>query len=552
MSVNTAAPAARLKRFRASGMIAGRFVAQRTWRSAALWALVFGVYVVSKAVGYATAYPTPQAREQLGATLGGNVGLVVLLGTAHHMETVAGSVAWNTLGVMAIVGSIWGLLVATKVFRGEEEAGRWELFLAGPTTARRATASALLGLSSSVLLLFVATAALFVGVGHLHNVGFAPGTAVFFALAAVMGAGLFAAIGTLASQLMPTRSRAAMLTVGVFGLFFVLRAAGDVLPHAHWLLNVTPLGWIENLRPLYGSQPLWLVPIGALMLLAGALAVYIAGWRDLGASLIADRDTAKPRTALLRTPLLAALRLTRARTVAWLAVLAFMGGVFGLMTQSATQAFASSPAAEQVASRLAGGARHAAATAFLGIIFLMVMTTLMAYAASAVNAMRDDEARGYLDNLLVQPVSRLRWLWGRLLLAAIGIELGGLVAGLSAWAGAASQHVNMSMTQLLLAGVNAATPALLVLGMAVLSFGFVPRLTGFIGYGIIAWSFLVQMISSGVNLSHWLLDTSLLHHVALAPASPPKWGVAALFALIGAAACLAGSWRFHRRDLQAE
>ena len=40
---------------------------------------------------------------------------------------------------MIIVGAIWGLLLATRLLRGEEDAGRWELLLAGRTTRRPAT-----------------------------------------------------------------------------------------------------------------------------------------------------------------------------------------------------------------------------------------------------------------------------------------------------------------------------------------------------------------------------------------------------------------------------
>jgi putative exporter of polyketide antibiotics len=53
-----------------------------------------------------------------------------------------------------------------------------------------------------------------------------------------------------------------------------------------------------------------------------------------------------------------------------------------------------------------------------------------------------------------------------------------------------------------------------------------------------------------MHLNHWLMDTSLLHHIALAPTVDPNWTINATYLVIGAALAAAGAWRFHRRDLR--
>jgi ABC-2 type transport system permease protein len=63
-------------------------------------------------------------------------------------DPVAGYTAYHVIGVLGIIGAVWGLLAATRLLRGEEEAGRWELLLAGRTTRRRAAAAAIAGLAS--------------------------------------------------------------------------------------------------------------------------------------------------------------------------------------------------------------------------------------------------------------------------------------------------------------------------------------------------------------------------------------------------------------------
>jgi hypothetical protein len=44
---------------------------------------------------------------------------------------VAGYTVWKSFMFLIVVGSAWGLLTGTKLLRGEEDAGRWELLLAG-------------------------------------------------------------------------------------------------------------------------------------------------------------------------------------------------------------------------------------------------------------------------------------------------------------------------------------------------------------------------------------------------------------------------------------
>jgi hypothetical protein len=59
------------------------------------------------------------------------------------------------------------------------------------------------------------------------------------------------------------------------------------------------------------------------------------------------------------------------------------------------------------------------------------------------------------------------------------------------------------------------------------------------------------MLGSAIKVNHWLMDTSLLYHPALAPAVNPNWRITATYLAIGCTAALLGGWRFTRRDLQS-
>jgi ABC-2 type transport system permease protein len=540
-----------LTRFRWPKSQIARFVARRNIRSAAFWALAFGAIVASKVAAYVSIYPTAQERLNLAASFSSNVGMSALFGTPRHLETVAGYAVWNGMAGPMMVGAMWAFLLSTKTLRGEEVSGRWELLLSGQTSARRATANALVGLAASVAVLYVVTAITFVATGMMRGANFSVQGSCFFALAAVCGAAMFMAVGALTSQLMATRSGAAGLAAAVFGVSYLLRAVGDTTSYT-WLTDVSPLGWVEKLQPLFGSDPVWLFPIAGLTVAASLLAIYLAGKRDLGASIIADREQAKPHTLLLGSPLGAAFRLTRASTFSWVIVIAFMSWFFGYLTKSAEQAVTSSGTIAKGVSRLTQTTQTPGASLFLGVIFLMITTVAMCYVASAVGRIRQDEADGYLDNYLVRAVSRMGWLRGRIALVLTVIIVLSVLSGIGAWSGEASQQIGLSFHVMLMAGLNLIAPSVFVLGVAIASLAVVPRATTTVAFGAIVWSFLVQLLSSGISLSHWVLDTSVLHHVNLAPAVDPNWQSASVLAALGIALCIFGAFVFNTRDLASE
>jgi ABC-2 type transport system permease protein len=149
----------------------------------------------------------------------------------------------------------------------------------------------------------------------------------------------------------------------------------------------------------------------------------------------------------------------------------------------------------------------------------------------------------------VRRVGRVRWFASRLTVGAAALVLVALAAGVAAWIGGATQHADVAFTRLLDAGVNVVPAGIFVLGIGTLAHGLVPRYASMAAYTVVAWSFLIQIIGSVVKIGDWLLDTSLFHHVALAPAADPNWTSATLLVLIGLVAAVIGVAVFARRDL---
>ena len=533
---------------RKAGTVVAVMSARRASRPGAAWGVVFGLTVAATMASYKSSFPTAASRANLLRTFQGNAAFEALFGLLRHLDTVAGYTAYKDSMTLILVGAVWGLLIATKLLRGEEETGRWDLLVAGQTTRSRATAQAAVGLGVGAVALWLPTAVLTAAGGSGSSVDISVGASLYFATSIVAAVVMFMAIGMVVSQLATTRHDANLIGGGILTASYLVRMAADSDPRIGWLRWGSPLGWIEQLRPLIGSDPVAFVPIALLSAVLVVVAVRAAARRDVGAGLLPAHDTRPPRTALLGSQAGLTVRLTAPSAAAWLAAIGITGLVFGLVTQAAGRSLKSSPTIARVIGRL--GATGAGPATYLGFVFLIAAGLIAVAAAGQVTALRGEEETGRLDNLLVRPVARWRWL-----LVRIGVGLGlvvvaGIVTGAAAWIGAVSQHAAVSFGSVMQAGINIVPPSVFVLGIGVLAFGLWPRAAVAVTYGLIAWSILIETFAGISRINHWVRDASPFLHIRPAPAANPDWQAALWLAGLGLLAAVAGIAAFDRRDIE--
>jgi putative exporter of polyketide antibiotics len=95
-------------------------------------------------------------------------------------------------------------------------------------------------------------------------------------------------------------------------------------------------------------------------------------------------------------------------------------------------------------------------------------------------------------------------------------------------------------------------PALCVLGAGALALGVWPGATTAITYGVLAWSLPIELADGFFSASHWLLDTSVFHRLAAAPAVSQDWTSAGLMVGVGGVTAVLGGAAFRHRDLAGE
>ena len=523
--------------------------ARKAIRSGVIWGYIFGIAVASSSISYTTVYKTQAQRNALATAYGSNKATSALFGPAPDLQTVAGFTVFKISMTLMILGAVWGLLTSTRLLRGEEESGRWELLLAGQTTRRAATVQALAGLGSGVLVLWALAALITILVGLDSKVNIAVGPSLYFAVAIVATAVMFLAVGVLTSQLGATRRQAASYAAVFLGLAYAVRMVADAGVGLHDLIWASPLGWVEELQPLTAPQPLALVPIVGLTAVLAIVAVHLAGRRDVGASVIEDRASRPRHLRLLTGPTGLAIRMVRPTVIGWWMAIAVSGLLYGVIAKSAGGTISGS-SVHKVFSKL--GAPGTGAQAVLGVCFLILAVLVAFVGASQLTAARSEESGGRLDHILVRPVSRTSCLGGRLVVAFAVLVVSGVGAGVFAWLGATSQHAGVSFTTLLEAGVNLVPPAVAILGIGVLAFGIRPRAVSVAVYALLGWSLLIVIVGGVGAISHWVLDTSVFHQMASAPAVSPHWEANGVMVAIGCAGALVGGAAFRRRDVQGE
>jgi ABC-2 type transport system permease protein len=497
---------------------------------------------VTAVLGYEAAYPDPAERRTLATSIASNPGLAALFGEPRALAGLAGFTEWRVVLLLAVVAGVWMLFATTRVLRGEEESGRWEVLLAGPISPAGAALAALVGLSGALLVMLLGTmVGLVLGCGgHLGM-----GRSALLALTLVGLPALLLGVGAVTSQVARTRRRAVTLGALLLGTSYLVRVLADSAG-PRWLRWTTPLGWLEVAHPLTEPDVAPIVLPYAMGLALAVIAVGLSGARDTGDGLLGGAGSRRARTAGLSSALGLAGRLAQGPALAWCLGMATFGALIGLVARTAAQAMADARGSDVLGGL---GIEETGARAYVGVSFVLVTLAVAVAAAGQVSATREEEASGRTEVLLVRPVGRACWLGGRLLVSAAVLGLVAAAACLGVVVAGRAGGLDLSARDLAVAGLNTLPVALFVLGIGTLLHGLVPRAASTLTYGLVAASFLLEVVGSTVGLPERLLDLSVMHHVAPAPAVDPDWGSALVLLLLALTAAAGGAGALARRDI---
>ncbi|MGW1255776.1 ABC transporter permease [Streptomyces sp. NPDC002513] len=509
-----------------------RFALRRDRLMIPLWVAVNALMVLSMPGTLKGLYGTAAERAGLAAQMTANSSLRAMVGPVFG-QSLGALTAWR-IGVYAgLLAAVTTLLVVVRHTRDEEESGRQEL-ISSAMVGRRAP------LTAALLAAAVACAALaLVITAGLAGQGAAGALALGLGVA---GVGLvFATMTAIIAQLTESARLARGLTSAVLGAAFVLRAAGDAgsSDGSSVLTWLSPLGWLENLRP-YAAERWWVLLLFAgAVLVQCAVAYALAGRRDIGMGFLTVRPG--PATGRLGSAAALAWRLQRGGVLGWSLGFLLAGVVYGGMTDGATQLVGDNDKAREIFRRM-GGQAGLTDTFLAALVGLMGLVASL-YIVASVLRLNGEETSGRAEAVLANAVGRLRWAAGHLVIAFGGAALLMLLAGLGFAAGYGKE------TGPILGACLVQLPAVWVIGgLAVLLYGVLPR-GAVAAWGLAGAALLIGWVGPALNLPQAVLDLSPFGHLPKLPGGEMNWPPVLVLTGLAVVLVAGGLAGLRRRDL---
>ncbi|GAA4304540.1 ABC transporter membrane-spanning protein [Streptomyces venetus] len=519
-----------------------RFALRRDRLMIPVWVGVNALMVLSMPGTLEGLYGTAAERADLIRQMETNSSLRAMIGPVFG-DSLGALTAWRVGVYVGALAAVTSLLVVVRHTRDEEESGRQELVASG-MVGRRAS------LTAALLAAAVANAAL----ALLVTAGLSgQGTTGALALGlGIAGVGMvFATMAAIVAQLTESARLARGLTSAVLGAAFVLRAAGDsgtaggtsqtfgTGEGSSVLTWLSPLGWLEYLRPFADERWWVLALLAGAVGLQGAVAYGLAGRRDIGMSFLPTRPG--PATGRLGTAGALAWRLQRGSVLGWSIGFFLAGVVYGGMTEGAADLVGDNEGARRIFERMGG--QSGLTDAFLASMVGMLGLVAALYIVASVLRLHGEETSSRAEPLLANAVGRLRWAAGHLVIAFGGAALIMLLAGLGFAVGYRKEIgpiLGACLVQL---------PAVWVIGgVAVLLHGVVPR-AAVATWGVAGAVLLIGWVGPALDAPRAVLDVSPFGHLPKLPGGQMEWGP--VLVLLGLAVVLVatGLAGLRRRDM---
>ncbi|MEV6596775.1 hypothetical protein AB0M36_07895 [Actinoplanes sp. NPDC051346] len=472
-----------------------------------------------------------------------NPAIRTLFGEPVALDEAGGFTVWRTGAVLTVLLGVWSSLAATRITRGEEDAGRWHLLLSGRTTLTDTVRRHLEVLAVVPLVAGAATAAAMIAAGAgvtgslLHGAGLA--MAGFF----------FVAVGGLTAQLFPGRSAANGAAAAVLVLGLLTRMVGDGVPALAWLRWLSPFGLVALIRAFDTNRVLPVAVLACAAVILLALTGRLAARRDVGDAVLATAGGRPARTTLLGSVHAFAARRTLRPLAGWVAGIAAYFLLIGLIARSMTDFLTTNPQFAKSAAQ--AGFALGTVEGYVATLFALLAVAVGVFVAVLLAAVAADENARRLTLLFAAPVTRVRLLAAEAVAASGAALILVTVAAVAVWAGTTTVGAGLTLVDALAGAFNVVPVVLLCLGAAVLALGWTPRAVAGIGALPAAGGFLWQVIADSINAPSWIGALSPFAHLDGVPATAPNLPAAAVMTAVAAACVTIGAAGYHRRDLQA-
>jgi ABC-2 type transport system permease protein len=513
-----------------------------------LWILGTALLLVASANSVVGEYGDAEGRTAILQVALATPALLALRGIPNG-DSLGSAVHFQSFAFLAVTIGLMNTFLATRHGRADEEKGRRELVAATPVSRLAPPiATLLLGVVANGLFVVLAAA------GY-QSAGLDAGGAILSATALGVIGLAFLGLGMLAGELTAT-SRAANGVGAVLVLVsYALRSAGDALGTPDianltlapaWPSLISPIGWGQQTMAFTDDNWGPVAGIGALAVVAVAVALVVHSRRELGASLLPERNGRAAAGAGLGSPFGIAWRLQAPTLLAWTAGSALLGLALGSLVTAILNSDVDNPQIQAILESL-GHTQGDLADALIPALMVIVGVLAAAAGVQAVLRMREEEADGRAEAVLIAPVSRPGWLLAFTGVGAVSVLVVLVATGLTTAAGFFALD-DPDRAWLALGQTLAQAPAALTfVGATALFVGLVPRAAIALGWGVFAIGVGVGLFGDLLGLPDEVRDASPVSNVPTLPTD--DWVPTIVLMAIAVGLALLAALAFRRRDL---
>ena len=510
-----------------------------------LWILGMAALTISIAAMLSDMFGTDEDRILMAETMK-NPAMIAMCGPCYDYENYNNGAMYTQMMLIwcALLWAVMNIFLVIRHTRRDEEEGRLEMIRALPV-GRHAV---LLSVTIIVLLVNLSMS-LVIGFG-LYALNIEDmrlyGSLLFGFCIGITGI-LFAALTFVSAQISSGARAAAGYALGLLGLYYLIRAFGDISMETASLIS--PLGLICRTEAYVGNRLYPLLILTLVSAILFALGFRLNSKRDIGQGILSAKRGRSHASPLLSGSIGLSLKLLKTTLIAWSVAVFVFGAAYGSIFGDIEMFIDSSDLIKQVLMSDPNGNTTMQFVDTLLVIMSIISTIAVVI---IINRLSAEEKRGHIEDLLSRNVSRFKLMGGYILIALIFSVILQILTVIGLWS-ASYMVIDESFNfAILLKSAMMYVPAMFVFaGLASALIGVIP------GSLIIVWIFLgycffIDYLGNLLNVPQWMKDMTPFGQVPKYGLGTEEYDITATAVMFGITAVLItiGLIGFRNRDIK--
>lgn len=519
-----------------------RLIVRRDRVRIPLWLTGIAFFTFMVPLAFTELYGSQEQRDVMALTME-NPAMIAMVGPADLSHYTLGVMtAHQMLLFTAVVVGLMSILLVTRHTRGDEENGRIEMIRSLPVGRLSNLNATLLVYTMTNIVL-----ALIIGLGlYVLNIESMDleGSLLYGATLGATGI-FFAGVTAFFGQVSESSRGTIGFSIAILLIAYIVRGIGDVSNAT--LSWISPLGWVTKTE-IYGANNWW--PVGLMMgvsIILFILANYFNAIRDLEAGLLPSRPGRRYASSFLQGPIGLGLKLQRTGMISWAIGMFVLGASYGSVLGDLDSFFEGNDMMQQMFTSKEG---YSATEQFVGVIMMVMGLFATIPPVMAMNKLYAEEKKSRIDHLLGRAVSRTQLMASYLVISIVNGFVMISLAAIGIWsAGVSAMEEPIGFGTIYGMGLVYYPAILVMISVAVLFIGFLPRLTSLIWLYLV-FSFIVLYMGGIFQLSDWIGELTPFGHIPQIPVEDMTWIPILMLLAIAAVLTVVGFIGFNRRDIQ--